>query len=172
MDISSNERRILSTQFEILAQINSEDECARKFFEWQKEAVEKGYPIEVEEMFASINDNYSMTIKECLEVRDILTMYNDLQWSHENLSDKNGIDEKDLIFKGFDAHADEKAFFYMSFTLRSPSQSDQFLPKRANDLEHGYCLEDYKVLLKKWKGIEGRKPKNLTKEQIQSVLSS
>jgi len=169
MELSKRERLILANQFEILAALYPElkEEYCKK-----KEMVETGYPLELENMFDGVLEN-KMERTECLEVREILTMYNDIQWSYENLnnSDKKKIDDGKINFRGFDPHESEH-YNYADFHLRTGVLSKDFLPKRSGDLNtHEPVLSKYRKMLTNWKSISDRKPKNLTAEQINSLIN-
>ena len=50
----------------------------------------------------------TLTDDEREEVRDILQMYDTLQYAYQNLPDKSGITSEDVQFIGFDSHVDKE----------------------------------------------------------------
>ncbi len=174
MKLSKIERLILANQYEILAALNCNDEAMEKDYLKRKEIIENEYLFDYEEdLFGAMQDN-KMSEKEYLEVRVILTMYNDIQYSYNNLSDKDkeGINEKEIIFEGFDMHSEVKYCRYAEFFLKFKAAS-AFLPKRSSDLNsHFPSLGKYREMYSAWKAISNRSPKNSNAEQIRSVLTA
>ena len=169
MELTKGERLILANQFEILAVLGSEDDLQKKTYLEKKRIVEMGVSSEWDQLFGLIEEN-KMTYEDCQEVRNILTMYNDIQWSYENLNNKDGIDKDKIIFKGFDLNFESERYEYINFLLK-PGVTDEFLPQRANDLNsHCSMLEEYRTMYSKYEKIKERKSKELDEEQIKLLL--
>ncbi|MFH1309971.1 MAG: YfbU family protein [Candidatus Omnitrophota bacterium] len=170
MQLSKIERLILANQYEILATSNSKDKDKERSYLEKKEIIEKGCLCEYEKLFESIQEN-EMTEEKYQEVREILTMFNDIQWSYENLSDKRGIDEKEIIFKGFDLNLETGQYRYAEVFLNKSGTSNKFLPKRSRELNsHSPMLKKYRKMYSVWNAISNRIPKGLNEEQIKSIF--
>ncbi|MFH1061953.1 MAG: YfbU family protein [Candidatus Omnitrophota bacterium] len=170
MELTKSERLILANQFEILAYLNSSDSKKELCLE-KKKIVEKGYLREFEELFMSIEEN-QMTVEEYQEIQDILTMFNDIQWSCENLEDKADINEDAIVFKGFDFSFEAEQYCYAEFLLSKARETNKFLPKRSADMNsHAPKLNRYKEMLLAWKAISDKEPKHLNAEQIKLLLA-
>lgn len=170
MQLSEIERLILANQYEILAILNSNTE---KSYLERKKRIEEGFSYEYGTLFQSIQEN-KMTEEEYVEVQEITTMYNDIQWSYENLSesDKNDINEKEIFFEGFDMSFETEQYSYAVFLLNSYVTCDKFLPRRSSDLNsHGPTLKKYRKMYSIWKAIPNRISKWLNKEQIKSIFA-
>ena len=97
MELTKCERLILTNQFEILAALNSDNEHQKETYLKNKRIFEMGFSCEWDQLFDSIEEK-KMTDEDCQEVCKILTMYNDIQWSYENLKNKDSVD-KDKKYK-------------------------------------------------------------------------
>jgi len=171
MQLSKIERLILANQYEILATLSSNDKDREKSYLERKKIVDEGYLYEYECLFESIQEN-KMTEGEYQEVSEILTMYNDIQYSYKNLADKGGIDEQEIIFEGFDMNLEAGQYCYTNFLLTKLGTDRQFLPKRSPDLNsHLPKLKKYRKMYAVWKAIPNKIPKMLKKDQIKSILA-
>jgi len=168
MQLTESERIILANQFEILAILKPGN--SKEYLE-SKEIIEKGYLLDFEQLYASLTE-YKITKAECQEVRAILCMFDDIQWSYENLTDKSSICEDKIFFKGFDMHSEAEQSCYAEFFLRKTRTSDKFLPKRTKDMNsHAPMLTCYRKMLLAWNSIPARNRKHLSEEQIKSLVS-
>jgi len=144
---------------------------AKKEYLEIKEIVEQGYFYDFEQLYAFIAEN-TITDKECIEVRSILCMFDNIQSSYENLTDKSSINENDIFFKGFDMHSEAKQCCYAIFFLNKASTSNTFLPKRTDDMNsHAPMLSQYKEMLSTWELIPAENHKHLSEKQIKSLVS-
>lgn len=169
MQLSDIERLILANQFRILEGLASNDELKKNYRDKQI-IVERGYIMEYEQLICTLQDN-NMSETDYKEVREILTMFNDIQWSYDNLTDKTGVDANQITFKGFDMHTEAEQCEYAKFFLKGSQVSPDFLRKMSSDMNsHQPMLHEYKKMLGGWKGIPDRKPKNLSATQINSLL--
>lgn len=106
----------------------------------------------------------------CKEVWDILEMHWALQLSRDRLSDKAGIDEKEVYFRGFDGN-DETEGCLMAYALYIVEDLDRYNGLKHGDMNsHMPMLSEYRRMLGKWQAM----PKNheLSADEIKSVLSA
>jgi uncharacterized protein len=105
------ERRTLANQYRILALLNkeeSEDYAARA------EALECGYEAHFDEGWFTADEDV-LTIEQCEEVTSTLRMFEDLLVSFRHLKDKDGLNEQDLAFRGYDGNDETKYMAYARF---------------------------------------------------------
>lgn len=168
MELTDIERIILANQFEILAILKPDEK--EEYLE-KKEIVNKGYFLDFEQLYAFITEN-KITYAECAEVRSILCMFDNIQSSYENLTNKSSINENDIFFKGFDMQSEAEQCGYAEFFLSKRSTYNKFLPKRTKDMNsHAPMLRQYREMLSAWESIPAENHKHLSEEQIKSLVS-
>ena len=162
--LSRSERLILMNQYEILELISQlqpnftrngkklylEPSTYRRY----QQVIESGYELLIDELWGDIcQPRLSRDAQG--EVLDILDMYNDLQWSLEQLDDKEGLSEEDVKFPGWDGNSTQgELYFAMLYCFRSgedfpdpltttPDRYENVKPSPAYN-GHGPWLEGYK----------------------------
>ena len=160
MKLSHAERWILSNQFRILQLL---DKNEAEYYAKAKEAIDSGYELEYGSLSQYI-DSDVVTEEECREVIDILSMFDTLRHSYENLPDKSGIEEWRVKFAGFDGNNEVKQMAYARYFCNLDGGRFVHL-ERADDFNsHCPVLDRYRSMLSEWKQSE--KKHELSKEDI------
>lgn len=167
MTLSKFEKVILMNQYDILEKL-SKDKDTKKWYSEKREVIKKGYPLELDSIFDSMEEPKSEN--DCREVRDILSMFNDIQYSYTNLKGNINITKDEITFKGFDINFEEVQYGYAVFRLE---KDDKFVPIKHPDLNsHESMLNRYRKMHSIWKNIPNREPGNLDENQIRQILSA
>jgi len=127
MELSKIERLQLYNQYEILKALYPEQQDD---YQESQEVLMHGYEYHYDELAQHIDDN-TMSDAQGRETIDILTMFESMQRSYDNLQDKSGIEEYRVTFHGFDGNHETKQMAYARFfcehgggrfvSLRKPS---------------------------------------------------
>jgi len=163
MDLSESERLILSNQYRILEHLYPEE--AGTFAEHRK-IVEDGYTLNYEEISRHIFDGLSM--EECREVLDILSMHSVLHFSYQGLDDKEGIT---IRFSGFDGNSETKQMSYTRFYIEELHRFAELIEIAQSDdfNSHHPTLRRYRLMLGEWNQCTDKN--NLTREEISRIIN-
>jgi uncharacterized protein YfbU (UPF0304 family) len=167
MDLSEKDRLIISNQLKILEKLYPEE---ADYYSTHRKAIEQGYKLHYNWLVEHFYDEMSQ--EECREVLDILEMYRAITFSYRRLTDKNGIDEKQIRFKGFDGNNEGKQFGYALYFIVDLKRYDELrYGVEYPDFNSGTpMLDRYKKMLKLWEGYS--KSFELTREQIVELLKA
>lgn len=112
--LTAVERKILANQLLLLEKLDPDqaDDYAES-----REIIERGYTIFYDEVLQSIYDE--MPIAECSYVFDVLEMHRALRHSYDKLTDKGGIAEDDIRFRGFDGNNETKRFAFAQYLQKT-----------------------------------------------------
>lgn len=151
-----------------------------------QEILAHGYELLVSEITECIYD-LNLSSEEQREILDILDMYNDLQWSFDELKDKGDLTESDVIFPGWDGNSPKgELSFARLFCYRGelsweddekvrPDRFERVLPSPAYN-GHGPWLDGYRRMLSVFLPLknrivhEGWRP--FTAEEMREVLDA
>ncbi|MEY4704973.1 MAG: hypothetical protein RL042_1175 [Nitrospirota bacterium] len=97
LDLTDTERLTLANQYEILAELRKNEHYAL-----MAETLRDGYPWLYEQYFDSLAEN--LPDDKAQHVLTILGIYGDMRDSYAQLTDKTGINERDLALPGFDGN--------------------------------------------------------------------
>lgn len=161
------ERTILANQYLILKALYPEDE---QRYEEAYDAVMCGYENHYVSEGVYTGDSI-MTPEECDEVTDILNMHRVLMFSYRGLQDREGTDERNIAFRGFDGN-DETECKYMSyaeFYCRHNGGRFNEIDRSQGFNSHWPMLERYRTMMRRWNAM-GR-PRSLNREQITELIS-
>ncbi len=166
MELTRMERLIISNQLKILESLYPQEE---EYYANQRKAIENGYKLHYDSIFVNISKD-EMSEEDCQEILNILDMYRAITFSYEKLSDKNGINEEDIVFKGFDGHNETNKYLYTNYFI--------FDLKRFDELKYGQefpdfsshveMLDTYKKMLNIWNKYPNKH--NIDKNQIIELL--
>jgi uncharacterized protein YfbU (UPF0304 family) len=111
-----------------------------------------------------------MPVQDCEYVKDVLTLYRDLQRSFDDLKDKGGLTEEDVVFPGFGESANKLFARFIKVDNHWAS-----LRVANHDLDAYFeNKQEYRQMLNKMseiestKGVGGRY--HLTADEIKSIL--
>lgn len=154
MQLSKKDRWILSNQHAILQKLYPEE---ASFHERAREILENGWELEYKGISQNIYEE-TMSEEECLEVIEILAMFNDISsWQETN---KTKIDN--LNFQGFNGNNEVDRLSYARYLI---GKEGYFIHlKELKDLNSHMPVSDmYRRMLSEWKKL---KVNNLTEEDL------
>jgi uncharacterized protein YfbU (UPF0304 family) len=155
------DRMILHNQFIILEKLNPRE---ADFYKKAQEILELGLVAEyrdIEMLFAP-----EMTKEQCVEVGDILQMFDLLKLAYEGLQENTGIDQHHLTFLGFDGNNEGVQMRYAEFLRRNGSFTT-ILTGSLNS--HHPVLDRYRNMVGWWKASADRF--TLTREDILRITA-
>lgn len=166
--LTVNERLVLSNQYLIL-EVLYPDEADR--YKGMRTIVEAGYELHYNELFVGIAER-GLTGEACREVMDILDMYRALNYSYKNLKDKEGVENENIKFKGFDGNDGSGYFGYARFLVLDQRRWEEVLEGRPGfELNsHSPVNDMYRRMLKEWSDL-GKKF-DLTSNEIKQILNA
>ncbi|MEB9421054.1 YfbU family protein [Bacillus cereus] len=136
--LSLKERLILANQYEILSRL-TQDEYEKKQFENLQNIFASGYS----RYYSLATEHFSDEVsdEECKFVVDVLSLYSSLYYSRKNNKEvQDAIDEKDVLFKGFDLN-DSTEVKYYSFYKFLVQDLERFV--EFKELIESGKIEDY-----------------------------
>jgi hypothetical protein len=125
MELSRQERLILSLQLRILEKLEPKD---AKQLSQNREAIEAGYELEYDHIGGYV-DKATLPREECKFVYEVLAMFDALQRAHRTLPDGAGVKAADVQFPGFDGKT-RRSTSPMRATLSRTSSSTPIWPER------------------------------------------
>ena len=160
MNFTDAERVILANQYEILGKLDLDNE---KTYLDLAENLRDGHEwiynqkISVSPIFTKEQSDF---------VASILELYNFIQNSFDDLSDKGSLTADRVKFPGFDGNneGDYKRFF------SALVENDQFAHVNANINSHIQKIPTYKNMLDKWESLG--KGYRLSLDEIEAILGS
>ncbi|NCA65941.1 hypothetical protein C6A78_27490 [Bacillus cereus] len=180
--LSKRERLILANQYDILSRL-AEGEYEKKEFENLRDIFTSGYTKYYSLATEHFDDEVSQD--ECKFTVDVLSLYRDLYYSREHSDEaKAAIDEKDVLFKGFDLNHGIESKYY-SFSKFLVEQLGRY--REIKELMEAGKIESYNshgsgpsmrklsAMISKWNEIKNRdeynRPDDLTTEEIIEILN-
>lgn len=161
MNLSPQERLILSNQYRILALLDKRN--AESYAE-SAAIVENGYELAYDWLAPSIDAPVSA--KVCQEVIDILNLFR----YFAQAADREGATlPQRMRFVGFDGNNEGEHYSFASFLVRRQGKwPDLFLGKPTEDINsHRHVLEGYLNMLRRWRELGG--PTQLTMSQATEI---
>ncbi|WP_019654035.1 YfbU family protein [Variovorax atrisoli] len=160
LKLTDAERLILANQYEILGLLNKDDSFTRL-----AENLRDGHRWIYEE---KLHLSPNLSDADTHLVLDILRIYEALQDSHAQLTDKSGIDEGDLIFPGFGGN-EEPELRAFAGALSQNGNYHHIVGDHPRDA-HSATREMYGQMIGKWRELG--KPRPLNKDQIVAILAA
>jgi uncharacterized protein YfbU (UPF0304 family) len=150
MKLSRIERWILSNQYKILEQLDSERADQYAFC---RNAINHGYEADYDWIADDVSDQSDgLSSAACGEVLDILEMYSDLQRGFDALDDKSAIREYEINFPGFDGHNESKRVGYCRHVCGGRGRYHDL--RRPMDWDsHRPLIDAYRRMLAVWRPI-------------------
>ncbi|WP_394144285.1 YfbU family protein [Vibrio atypicus] len=147
MEMTNAQRLILSNQYSLMSQMDPEN--AAKYKRLQT-IVERGYELQMSEL----NKDFGrLSEAECREVIDTMEMYHAMQESNKMLSEeeRKDVDQRRLIFLGFDAASEAQLVNYVRFLTDSEGLYSQFEKAEHNFNSQMPMQEKYRRMLTTWR---------------------
>lgn len=167
LKLTTVERMILANQCRILEKLYPDE--ADSYANW-REAVVNGYS----QQYGHIPEWFSteeMSNEECQEVLDILTMFDDLNYSYNNLKDKGGIQKIQVEFPGFDGNNESKYLAYANYYIQKIDRFPHFQQMGGCPNSHSHRLIGYRKMLEAWRPIQ-KDGAYLSSEQIMKIYEA
>lgn len=180
--LTIKERLILANQYDILAKL-TDDDHEKKHFENLREVFTSGYSL----YYSLATEWFSEEVSEneCRFVTDVLNLYRVLYFSwSRNDEMKEVIDEKDVLFNGFDLNDSQEVKYY-SFYKFLVEQLDRY--SEIKDLMNEGKIKDFNShgsppsmdslsnMILKLKEINNRKQtvsyEDLTIDEVKAILN-
>lgn len=158
--ISDVERLILANQYEILAELNDGDEELKRTAEYFREGYKWLYDTVLDGLSPNMSDD------DANFVIDVLNVYRVLDSSYDQLSDKAGLTQADIAFRGFDGNNEPELMGFVA-ALRGSGRFTESAQAPLNS--HAQMTAYYVRLLERYE--EMGKPSLMTAEQIRELLS-
>ena len=164
MKLTKVERLLLANQYRILSMLEKEraDE-----YDALREALERGYEAVYEDrIFLDIFDG--LPVEECRFGQEVMALYWTIQRSYEELPDKAGIDERHIVFRGFDGNYETEYLAYARYVVEKEQRFPYLKLGRARFNSHMPMVEHYRRQIALWESMD-KKPE-LTAADITSIL--
>jgi uncharacterized protein YfbU (UPF0304 family) len=170
LPLTIKERLTLATQYRLLAAVSKEEEESN-FYQRNVEALEGGYELHYRDLVSHFAELVSYELS--IEVLDILSMYDDIGFSHKALVRKEGIKDVDIRFLGFDGNYESVQFRYANYVL---GEKDRFVNLQANKKRYGLnshmpMLSIYRRMLPVWRNRQ-QMPQPLSADCIKAIVQS
>jgi hypothetical protein len=163
--LSKIERLVLMNQYAILEKVDRKN--AKEYAKNQR-ILDRGYAFFYSEMMPSDEVPY----ERCQLVVDILDMFRALKRSYNELTDKSGIDPKEVRFDGFDGNNESDLLSFAEF-LQKDRRYQESLKGDLNS--HAMRQDWYKRMLARFNTIsESHAAPNkwdLTKDEIKEIVA-
>ena len=161
MELSVKDRLILSNQYLILEKLYPEEAAE---FANDRKAIENGYTLH----YRDITGRFGEELPEpnCQHVYNILEMYRALTFGYQELENKEGIEERNLKFPGFDGNNETDLFSYCTFLITDKGLYQEL----EGDLNsHMPMLDIYDKMLNEWEKSPNKM--KLTRDDIIRLTS-
>lgn len=167
MELEPKDRIILINQLYILEKLYPDDQ---KLYENQRIALENGYELHYNDIYPYINEEI-MTDKDCTFVLDVLSMYDLILISFENLESKEGLTTNDVKFKGFDGNHETKYMAYTRYYIENLERFDSIKETTNGYYNSHFPMNDiYKKKLEIFYSIDYTNHSRLDVQQIKSLI--
>ena len=175
MKLSPGERQIMIYQAKILQKLSDDKDEVRELDD-QIEILQRGYALDYDYCFPAFSID-EMSDEDCLEVRDILTMFCNMRLSFDDLKDKEGITEESILFPGFDGNHEPTYLAYAKFFLKNngqPAYKEMWRNGEPVFNSHTRMLSRYRVMYEKYRQVDvvGSAFGSMSAEAIKAVLDA
>ncbi|KAA8997009.1 YfbU family protein [Affinibrenneria salicis] len=120
MEMTNAQRLILSNQYKMMTMLDPDN--AERYRRLQT-IVERGYGLQMRELDHEFGE---LSEEVCRDIINIMEMYHALQVSWDNLKDKPDIDQRRLVFLGFDAATEARYLGFVRFMVHIEGRYTQF----------------------------------------------
>ena len=162
MRLSRTARWMLSNQYRILERLDEENAEQHRH---AREALERGYELLYSWICEHVcDDRHVLREVECAYVLDVMTMFDAMQRTYDELDDRSGLDAHRVLFYGFDGTTETS---YLSFARFYCEQEEAFqhLRKGGDGFDsHMPTKPLYRPMVAAWKASDD--PHKLTKDDL------
>ena len=164
MALTDFERELLINQHGILEHLDQEN---RDHHRRMIKVYERGYVINYSDDFDRLYREFSR--EESTYVMDVLEMYSDMQRAWKAEGSPDDIDEKDLLFPGFDGNNESSQMSYAQFVVEDEGRWGDLRVRDFNS--HARTEFRYRPMVEAWK--QRRRPsQHLSAEEIRAILDT
>ena len=162
IELTDKERLFLANQYEILGLLKNED-----YYTEMAQTLRDGHQWLYQQIFDSLCEN--LADNKVQHVLTILDIYSSMRDSFRELSDKSGIDEKALVFPGFDGN-NESDLLSFAHNLIKHGRFSSTLGEHAQNSHHP-TYDIYRRMIDCWDEL-GKPNYPYSKGTIQKILES
>lgn len=164
MEMTNAQRLILSNQYKMMTLLDPDN--AERYRRLQT-IVERGFGLQMRELDREFGE---LTEETCRMIIDIMEMYHALQVSRGNLKDAENIDERRVMFLGFDAATEARYLSYVRFMVNTEGRYTHF-----DAGTHGFnaqtpMWEKYMRMLKTWQSCP--RQYHLSSNEINQIINA
>lgn len=165
VQLSQVERWILTNQYRIMEILDTDraDQYVRA-----RKVLETGYELEYNSISQHVGGD-TLSTEDCREVRDILSMFVALKSSYAALTNTSGIEEQNIMFRGFDGNSETMQMSYTRFLVEQ-KQMFADLPRADSFNSHVPVLGTYRRMLRAWE--QSTSKYRLTNSDIIRILAT
>ncbi|CDG88373.1 MULTISPECIES: YfbU family protein [Xenorhabdus] len=120
MEMTHAQRLILSNQYKIMSML--EPEHTERYRRYQT-VIERGFGLQLRELDRDFGE---LSEETCRLIVNIMEMYHALHVSWSNLKDKQELDERRMVFLGFDAATEPHYLAYVRFMVNTEGRYTHF----------------------------------------------
>ncbi|MGL6259134.1 YfbU family protein [Vibrio sp. WXL103] len=147
MEMTNAQRLILSNQYRLMMKLDPENSGR---YQRLQTIVERGYGLQMRELdkdFGRLQED------ACREIIDIMEMYHAMQESNKMLdeSERAEVDQRRLLFLGFDAATEAQYVHYVRFLVDSEGLYPQFDKADHHFNSQMPMLDKYRRMLATWR---------------------
>ena len=161
MELTKLERLILANQYRILEKL---DKVEADTYRQNATILESGYTRLYDGLFSGYDEDLSL--EECEEVVDVLSMYRALRVAQRDLPNGGGATVADITFRGFDGNEESKQYAYTLFMVEDQRKWGELAGVDLNS--HAPMLDRYRPMVQRWKSVE--RPYELTEAELAMIL--
>ncbi|MBK0295839.1 YfbU family protein [Bacillus sp. S34] len=173
LNFSKEQRVILINQFEILKHL---DPSYSDYYDNKIEILHNGYSYFYDDIVGDLSEDFPKETSRT--VLDIFELYRKLYFSYKRLSpeDQEQINERDVIFKGFDGNTETSYYSFANFVVLRAGKygeiKDLIEEGKVDMNSHSSRINYYIDLLSRWSPLRQESlGKDLTLQQIKHLLN-
>lgn len=165
MELTVNERWILSNQFKIMEML-SKNKREAEDYERLREAIDYGYEGEYEHISHLVKGDETVSPEECTYVREVFYLFQAIAANADKLP-KDRKDEARL--PGFDGNNESKLLAFANWLTDGGSRFQEILTHGEIPNSHMPTDHVYPEMLRKWQSMG--KPHKMTAAQLNEILA-
>jgi uncharacterized protein len=167
MELTRQQRWILANQFRILELIDTD---SADHYSKAREVLENGFEDSYDSYAEHIYEE-TMSPSQGHEVIQILEMFSSLERCYKALSEKPGVDEREVRFLGFDGNNETAQLGYARFVIEREGRWGELADHGDHLNSHGPFLETYRRMLAVWEKLPTERKYDLTAEDIRVIAA-
>lgn len=167
MKLTPAERWILANQYRLMQMLSDRPVS---LYEHAIKILENGYEDQYDYAAQYLRETpFPQDVAQ--EVHDILTMFSQLQWTRDRLSDPDIVSSPRLEFRGFDGNNNPEHLSYAHFLHEKGDYRELGQLLRVNS--HADNIGTYRAMVRAWKSIPvDHRGLQMTEEDVQMILNA